>query len=108
MVKIAEDISTLTTIPKTAIDDLFNTEQIAIGHCVYESLCSGEQVTSVDIGLGTLHIKVDSDDIRLKLEPSKRFSEMLQMCYDKEVDPLTLRIDESLKDRINKKYKELM
>lgn len=108
MIEISDDISTLTTIPKTAIDDLFDLESIAISHCLYEALCNGESTAEVDIGFGTLYIYVNSDDIKMKLEPNKKMTELLLMCSKRDIDPLTLRIDNSLKERLNKVYKELM
>jgi len=108
MIEISDDISTLTTIPKTAIDDLFDTEALTISHCVYESACSGQECTKVDIGIGILSISIVDDEIKLKLDPGKKFSEFLLLAAGDGIDPLTIKIDESLKDRVNKIYKELM
>ena len=108
MTNIIDDISTLTTIPKTTIENLMDVEAVAISHCVYESLCNELCETDVDIGIGILHISYVGDEIKLKLDPSPKFTNLLVLCSMKDTDPLTLKIDTSLRAKIDRIYKDLM
>ncbi len=106
--KIVDDISTLTTISKNSLYNLVEKSHSCICHAVYESLISGNPVTEIDIGIGTLYIKCEETEIKYKFIPSKKLEENVAYTVKNKVSPLVYEVEDSLKLRIESTYKNLL
>ena len=108
MNKLVNDLSTLTTISKNALNSLTEKAQGCICHCVYESLLEENPLTEVDIGIGTLYIKCEEDEIKYKFIPAKKLEENVAQTVRTKVSPITLQVETALKERIESTYKQLV
>ena len=102
-----QDLSTITTIGKYNLDSLCNKAISIISHCVEESLRDCENVTSVDIGIGILHIQHSNNELRYKFIPSKKLDDVVCSTYKNRRSELSLELDKALGDRIKNTYKDL-
>jgi len=104
---LASDISTLTTIPVSAINRLFDKEEMCICHKVFENIQQNETITCADVGIGTLYIQHIDNEIKYKFIPSKSFEANLRDTIVENKDILTLEVEQTLKERITNTYKDL-
>lgn len=107
MKDLIQDISTLTTIAKYNLDNLVNKSISIISHDVEESLRDEANITSIDIGIGVLHINHEQGIIKYKFIPSKSLDNTVCETYKNKQSALALEIDKALGERINNTYKDL-
>ena len=79
MVNIIKDISTLTTIPYATLVKLVDIAELCICHAVEESKLRNGDLTSINIGVGTLNIKTSDDEIKYKFIPSSKLEENVSL-----------------------------
>ena len=106
--KLNQDLSDVTGIPKLTLDNLSYKACTCLGHSVYESLLKKEPLTEIDIGIGTLYIKVEGNDIKYKFIPSTKLETTVSFTIQNKESPLIVDAEKSLKTRIEKTYKELL
>lgn len=104
---LVTDLSTITTIPVSTLEKLYDKQQLCILHKVSENEKRGEPITYVDIGPGTLYIKHENDELRYKFIPSKSFEKDLKEVILSGQSPLITKAEEALKDKITNTYKDL-
>lgn len=103
-----QDLSTLTTIPYSNLQKLFYRLGTIIAYDVQEAIKTGEQISTLDIGFGTLNIKVTTDDVSYKFIPSSTFEQdIVRGVLDSDIK-LVNDVEESLRNRILTAYKDLM
>lgn len=108
MNKLINDLSTLTTISQHALVNLTEKSIACICHTVCESLLEGNNPIEVDIGVGTLYIKCEEDQIKYKFIPSKKLEENVAFAVKHGTSPVQYMVEEALKDRIETTYKNLI
>ena len=106
--KLINDLALLTTISVNALSLLNDRALSCICHSVYENLLSAEPLTSIDIGIGTLYIKCEEDEIKYKFIPSKKLEECVSLTVQDKCSPLVHQVETTLKDRIESTYKDLL
>lgn len=104
---LIKDLSVLTTIPTASLNKLVNKSNYCICYDVKENLAKGENVTSIDIGIGTLSIILDDDSVYYKFKPSKDLENSLKSTIVNGENPLINVVDNTIKDKILNVYKEL-
>lgn len=88
--KIANDIASLTNISSETITRLIKIATICVSECLRESILNNDTTCDVDIGIGTLILKLEEGDLKMRFLPS---------------DLLTKLINSQLKNtKLNKKY----
>lgn len=103
-----EELSTLTTIPKTTFDRIDKKRRDIIGHAVFENMLQGQMTTKADIGIGTLYIGVEEDDsILYKFVPSPKLESTLIETIKTKKSPLITDVEEVISERIMNAYKDL-
>lgn len=107
MQNLIEDLCTLTTIGKYNLDQLVNKSISIISHDVEESLRDFQNITAIDIGIGTLHIYHTEDTIKYKFIPSKKLDDTVVDTVKHRRSNLILDIDKALGERINNTYKDM-
>lgn len=108
MNKLTSDLSMVTSISKLSLDKLVDKSIMCICHSVEETILSKECMTAVDIGLGTLYIKCEGNDIKYKFIPSKKLEENICSTVLNKESPLVYTLETTLKTRIENAYKELL
>lgn len=107
MYNLNQDLSQLTTVPKLQLDNMVKTSLDIICHNVQESLSAKETITTIDIGIGTLYIKVEGEEIKYKFIPSHRLENGIKYTVTTGESPLIDAVANVLKDRICNTYKDL-
>lgn len=107
MINILEDISTLTSINKKALDKLSNVAIYCINDAVVESLITDNDTVKVDIGIGELWLRLENDQVKYKFIPSAKFEESIVNTITNKSNLLEISIENSLKEKITNTYKDL-
>ena len=107
MSNLLEDLSVITRVCKYNFDELASKSVAIISHSVEESLRNKENITEVDIGIGTLLIKNEEETLLYKFIPSKKLEESVKTTVTSRKSPLAVMIDETLGRRITNTYKDL-
>lgn len=107
MHNLIEDVSTLTTIGKYNLESLVDIVTSIISHDVVEDIKTQQPITSVDVGIGVLHITIQDDVLRYKFVPSRKLENCIRTTYISGESDLLTKVDEALGNRIMKTYKDL-
>ena len=108
MNKLFSDISSLTNVSEDILKQLSKTSTYCIGHTVYENTISGEtNLHEIDLGIGTLYIKVDDEQIRYKFIPSKQLEEAVSHGAQKR-SPLAIKVNEKLREKLESTFRGLI
>lgn len=105
---MVKDLSALTGVTVTSLNDIMNRAEMCISHDVFETILSGDELTTIDIGFGTLTIKVCEDCIKYKFEPSRNLEQTILEACNSGTSPLLQRASDALSERIQHTYKELI
>lgn len=108
MTNIIDDLSELSTINKKVFTNLLDKIIFCINDAIAESLLENKEITEVDIGLGTLIIKHTKEEIRYKFIPSAKFNSSINNTIVNGKSPLELVFEETLKNKLNNVYKDLI
>ena len=108
MSSINEDISKLTTIPKSFLCRLSEVEELCIANQVIESVHAGNDFVSVDIGIGTLSILLCDDTLKYKFTPNSTLDSKIVKAIKNNSNPLVEKIEAELASRIVNTYKNLL
>lgn len=105
--KLTQDLSNTTNIPKLCLDNLCLKAEDCITYCVQENLVTREPLTSIDIGIGILYIKLIDDKISYKFVPSSTLDDKIRKAILQGENPLLYKLETSLAARIKSTYKGL-
>ena len=101
------DLAALTTIQKASLDKLCAQAHKCLCHSVQEANIDGDDTVRIDIGLGNLFIKFNSEEIKYRFEPSYKLEEYLTSTLSTGISPIIEDVEDSLISKINNAYKEL-
>ena len=107
-INIIDDVSKLTTIPKENLNRLLDVFGYCIADKIIEDRLNDQDVTSVDIKIGTLTIKHSLDEVKCRFSPSAKFSDELIRAITQDKSPLEKAIEKSLVEKITKTYKDIL
>lgn len=105
MIDVIKDLSTLTTIPKEKLDKLIEQENWIIVDSLEQS---SEPITSLDIGVGTLELINNLDNLEYRFIPSSNLEKMIIEYFQYGKAPLRTKLEETLADRVINVYKDLL
>ena len=108
MNNIVEDISTLTTIKEEYLNSLVAKSEWCICSYVENSILNKESITKIDIGIGSLSILVEDNTIKYKFIPSEQLENAIRTTIINDKNPLKLKLEKVLVDKIINVYKELL
>lgn len=108
MIDLVQRLSSLTTIPEKNFAKLNEKSELIIANSAYNALHSGQTDISVDIGLGTIHIKLEDNQILYKYTPSTSLEKCMRKAVIDDKDFLTDIVEKSLTNRILNAYKDLV
>lgn len=107
MTDLIEDLKTLTTIPRSALEQLQDKSESIICHALFESRQNREPVTEIDLGIGYLNILNEEDCIKYKFIPSSRLEKKLIESTKSDYSPLVTEVESELKAKVMNVYKNL-
>ena len=108
MKNVIKDLSTLTTIPYSTLQSLFNKINSIIAYDVKESLLDKENICELDIGIGRLLILVDEEEVKYKFIPNNSLIENVNESIINKSPNLVAEVEESLCKKILHTYKDLI
>lgn len=108
MVNLVKDISTLTTIPVATLQKFVSLSESIISHAVFELVNTDNNITSINIGIGVLNIKVEAQSIQYKFIPSNKLEQLVRDTVVTKKSPLVTQVEDKLKDKVLNVYKELL
>lgn len=108
MPSLIEDLSILTTIPKATLDQLTEKSYSCICHNIYENILDKETVTTVDIGIGIVKIRLEDNDVIYKFIPSKKLEKYIKQTFTNNESPLVKKVEKTLSNRIINTYKDIL
>ena len=108
MISLFSDISALTGIPKLTLEKICDKAKLSICDSVLEQLINRDPQTIIDIGVGTLYIRVEDCEIKYKFIPNKDLDKMICTAVSTKNNPLINKLDSTLKERVISTYKELL
>lgn len=107
-VNILDDVSKLTTIPYTSLTKICKQEIYCICNAVEEAVLAEEPITYANIGIGTIIIQVQDEQVCYQFVPSKFMSQHIADTVVNKKNPLVAELDETLVERILSTYKDLL
>lgn len=105
---LTKDISALTGLSVTSLNEVMNKASMCVAHGVYESILTGDNEVEIDVGIGTLVVRVCDDVVKYRFEPSKSLEQNLVDVVNKKTSPLLERANDTLRERIKRTYKEIV
>ena len=107
MTDLIEDLKTLTTIPRSALEQLSEKAEYIICHSLFESKLNNENFTEIDLGIGYLNILNEGDCIRYKFIPSSKLEKKIIATTNSDASPLTTEVESALRNKVMDVYKSL-
>lgn len=107
-VDLLQDLSIITTIPNNSLVQLAKKSELVICNALAESYELNEDITAIDIGMGTLYIKVESNKVLYQFKPALHFEKMILETVKSHDSPLIDKLEEGIKNRIISVYKDLL
>lgn len=108
MIDIIKNVSKITSIPKSQLDEVVNKLDVCVAHeaiaLVDEDLGSAE----LDIGIGTLTLSCDGSNISYEFIPSNQLEKMIISAVRSGESPLAELCLDTIKERVLAVYKELL
>lgn len=108
MINLNKDLSVLTTIPEDSLNSLSEKSIWCICHSVEENTLRGETLTEVDLGIGSLLVSSEEDIIRYKFIPNNHLEESVKETLLNKKNPLELKLERGLVNKIVKTYKNIL
>lgn len=106
MIDIIKNVSKITTIPTTDLKELCEKIVLCIGH--ETSLLDDGEISELDIGIGTLKIKYENDEISYKFFPSMSLEKVIIQAIKTGESPLTSICEEKMTKKLLATYKDLL
>ena len=107
-INAVEDVSKLSTIPEKTLVKLLKKFVYSICSAVEEDVIQQNTVTSVDIGLGIIHIKhLDKNNLEYRFTPNKFLEKSLNETLKDGKNPLENVLNDSLVKKLMNTYKDL-
>ena len=69
---LIQDVSKLTAVSQITLNKLANIVSLCICNAVYESALENEPITEIKLGIGTLLIKYENNEILYKFIPNQK------------------------------------
>lgn len=105
---VVEDVSSLTTIPRTSLNSLIDKAIYSICDCVEETILVSGSNLEIDIGIGTLKIGIEDEIVKYRFIPSAKLEDGVTDTIVNHKNPLVCKIEENLVKKILKTYKDFV
>lgn len=95
---VIADVSTLIGIQPKVLESLADKINLCIGSIIYEAKQAKEETVLINIGIATL--SVDLINMQCKFLPGKDLKAAIKQCSENGIDPLELRLEKTLSDKL--------
>ena len=108
MNNLFEQLSIITGVPQDTIEKLIKKSYLCISDDLYGAKINGETCVDIDIIFGTLTLKIQGDDLKIKFNPSEELIKTIKTTLLENKSILKTKIEKSLIDNITKTFNELI
>lgn len=108
MYSLIEDLATITTIPVASLQKLTTKAQYCICNDMVENKLKNENLTEINIGIGTLQINVADNKMQYRFIPNDKFEKALKESWIDGKCTLKDELDRSLIFKILNTYKTIL
>lgn len=105
---LIDDLSTLTTIPATNLNQLVQKSVYCICDDVEEAVLGENNTAEIDLGFGKLYIRVHNNNVQYKFIPSRALDNAVKETIINHKNPLVDVAEETLVHRILNTYKSFI
>lgn len=105
---LIEDISKLTTISDTVLNKLISKAFYCISDIIEDAVLENKKVVDIEIGIGTLYLELNSDNVRYKFIPNKDLESAVKNTIINKRNLLQDTLEMTLVSRITDTYKDLL
>lgn len=105
---LIKDLAKLTTIQEFNLGKLLNITNKCISHAIVESIRDEEDICKIDIGIGTLLVNINSEELQFKFIPSSQLQSTILKAIDSNESELVIEVEDLLKEKIMNTYKNLV
>ena len=92
------DISTLLKIPNKSLEELTSKLNLCICSIINDAITAGNTTTVINIGIGNLGVNLT--DMQVKFVPSKELKQAIKKAVQEKVDPLAIKLEESIIEKL--------
>ena len=104
---LVDDLATITTIPKEALVKLLKRAEYCLSDSIVEQRLNNNEVIELDIGIGSILLKLVDEDIKFKFVPSDDFRQIVKTSFNGE-NSLSNVLEKNLVTKVTKAYKDLL
>ena len=108
MNKLVDDLSTLTSISSSKLDNLCKIASYCITEEFLETILQEKDLVEYDIGIGKLYIGIKDDQIKYKFVPDNLLAESLKTTMESKRNLFEVKIEKTLVSSIENTYKDLL
>lgn len=108
MNNLFEQLSIITGVSQDTIEKLIKKSYLCISDDLYNAKINGEMSVDIDIVFGTLTVKMQGDDLKIKFNPSEDLIKTIKSTLLENKSLLKTKIEKSLIDNITKTFNELI
>lgn len=108
MINIIKDTAIITTIPEKSLKKLVDKVIYCINEAVVEARLTKQSLVELDVGIGTLLIKLEDESIRYKFVPGQKLEESVKNTFINKQNLLEDALDASLVNKLTNIYKDLL
>lgn len=105
---LIQDLSILTTINTESLNKLLDRVYYIISDNLVEAMINEKDIAEIDIGIGTLMVRISGDDIKFKFVPNAKLQEVAKTTIVNKENKLISVVEKSLVDKITRTYKDLL
>lgn len=102
------DLSKITNIPEPLLDKLINKIRAIICDDVLEASLEKNNIIEIDVGIGTLTICIDDNNLRYRFTPSSIFNDNITATIVDLKSPVKEGTSITLASKVQEMYEELL
>ena len=102
-----KDLSTVTGIKLANLQPVVVKQIKLMAHDVFNTVNSDEDVAEVDIGIGTIQIKIGEENCFYRFIPCAKLSQAIEHTVKTNEDVLVTALEEAVAARFEKTYREM-
>ncbi len=108
MINLINDVATVSNIKPIVVQGLMNNMGYTLIDNLIEQSYDDETVVEFNIGIGTLSLKIDDDEVKYIFKPSKQLESGIVAAINENENILEENIYESIDRHIYKTYKDML
>lgn len=102
-----KDLSISTGIKFATLQPVIMKQVKLMAHDVFQTIQDGEDITEIDIGIGTIQIKIGEENCFYRFIPCAKLQQAVEHTVKTNEDVLVTALEEAVAARFEKTYREM-